>query len=482
MMCRHCTRLAQWLVASTFLLLPMACGPSESAGDAGNRSGSGSASGSMAGSGAGADASADVASSGATSGRDASGGAEGGGSGSTDGAVPDGGKTDAATFVCPPITMPGTCSPPADIRCPYPKLSQTGCMDPSNPLKMASFLVPYEVNSPLWSDGALKTRGMRIPTGTKIHVKDCTQNAAECCVMNPSTMTCLPPADDGKWVFPAGTVMVKNFMFPDASLPTGMKLVETRLFIHLDHVDPASMSDWVGYGYQWNEAQTEATITGGSDQNTDIRSTATFQVAADAGAATAVTWHYPSRGDCMHCHTAITPSGGSTLGLETAQMNRVAMGDTMNQIDKFQTMGLFEAPPAKPYKAALVAPYVGQAGAPPPGATLDQRARSYLHANCSFCHRPDGVYNAIDFRYDVPFHDTYVCNATPGKGDQGVVGALLLTPQSPMNSIMLLRMQAPPADDLTGNHGRMPEIATYVVDTSATTLISDWINSIAACP
>jgi hypothetical protein len=216
----------------------------------------------------------------------------------------------------------------------------------------------------------------------------------------------------------------------------------------------------------------------------DVRSTAVFHVQPSAGQTMqSVTWHYPSRADCILCHKAITPTGGSTLGLETVQLNRIAKGDAMNQIDKLAMMGLFEVAPAKPYKAALVAPYPGQAGAPPAGATLDMRARSYLHANCSFCHRPDGSdYNGIDLRYDVPFKSMHVCNVAPGRGDQGVPGALLLTPKSPASSVVWLRMTAPPADALTGNHGRMPQVATYIVDDSAATVVSDWINSIAACP
>jgi len=390
------------------------------------------------------------------------------------------------------VPGPGNCAPPADIRCPYPKLSQTGCIDPSPfgnskvPVAMASVVVPYEVNSPLWSDGALKTRGMRLPTGSKIHVRDCAKNPMECCVLDPNTLRdCLPPADEGKWVFPVGTVMVKNFMFPDASRPSGYKLVETRLFIHLEHVEMVQgvKTEWVGYGYQWDDAQTDATIIGSLVDGSDIGVSAVFHVMPTMGAAAqSITWDYPSRLDCITCHMPITPSGGNTLGLETIQMNRIAAGDTMNQIDKLAALGMFETAPGKPYKAALVAPYPGQSGSPPPTATLDQRARSYLHANCAFCHRPDGKWNGFDVRYDVPLQSTAICNALPGKGDLGVAGATLLTPKAPMSSLMWLRMHAPPGNAMNGGAGRMPAIASKVVDTQATDLMSQWINSINACP
>jgi hypothetical protein len=425
------------------------------------------------------------------------GGSGGGGSG---GGGSGGGGAGGGTFTCPTTLPAGTCSAPADIRCPYPKLSQTGCIDaapfsnPQIPIKMASSVVPYEVNSPLWSDTAFKTRGMRLPTGGKIHVKDCVKNPDECMVIDIRTAKCCAPvADDGKWVFPAGTVLVKNFMFPDTTRPTNYKVVETRLLIHLDKVQMVEgvNTEWVGYGYKWDDNQTDATLVGnlttGFDDGSDTNVSATFNVKPPMAAATTPQlWNYPSRLDCITCHMPITPkttpSSGWSIGPETAQMNRVPTGDTMNQIDRFTALGMFETAPSKPYKAALVAPYPGQAGSPPVGATLEQRARSYLHANCSFCHRPDGKWNGFDARNDVPFADTLLCGSTPGKGDLGVTGALLITPKDPSKSIVYLRMHAPKGDATTGDTGRMPQIGSSVIDMQGTQLISDWIAQINACP
>src|SRR6187551_1977115 len=90
---------------------------------------------------------------------------------------------------------PGECTPPP-VDAPIEKLSLTGCMNPTDVTKFADRVIPYEVNSPLWSDSAEKQRGFVIPTGTKIHIKDCAAMPAEC----------LDSADTGKWVFPVGTV------------------------------------------------------------------------------------------------------------------------------------------------------------------------------------------------------------------------------------------------------------------------------------
>ena len=76
-----------------------------------------------------------------------------------------------------------------------------------------------------------------LPPGGKIRVLTCAT----------SPHGCLDAADDGKWVLPAGTTLLKNFGFDG-------KVVETRLLVALPD------ATWVGYSYQWNEAQTAATL------------------------------------------------------------------------------------------------------------------------------------------------------------------------------------------------------------------------------
>jgi hypothetical protein len=187
-----------------------------------------------------------------------------------------------------------------------------------------------------------------------------------------------------------------------------------------------------------------------------------------------VTWHFPYRFDCTGCHTK---EGGGTLGPETRQMNRVVGGT--NQLDKWAGMNLFETAPAKPYQAALVLPYDGQLGTVPATATIEQRARSYLHANCSHCHRPDGqAVGWLDFRYDTTLKNTGACGVMPMKGTVGVDGALIMKPTKPMESTIWLRMHAP----WTGDKTRMPQLATYVLDDKGLQVISDWITSVTTCP
>jgi len=332
----------------------------------------------------------------------------------------------------------GPCSPPLDIKQPLEKLSATGCMSASDPRKLADFVIPYDVNSPLWSDGALKTRGMVIPQGQKIHVLNCTANSAECLY---------GPEDDGRWVFPVGTVLVKNFIFDD-------KFVETRLFVHRDS------KTWVGYGYQWNEEQTEATVVPDEDRT----------VMFDTGQRQ-VSWTYPSRYNCMLCHNKL---GGSSLGPETRQLNRTVNGE--NLLEKLERLSVFDAPLPKPYLSALPTPYDSFEGKPPAGASNEDLARSYLHANCAFCHRADGSNSGtLDLRYGVTLANTNACNTQPMKGGAGLSTFTLLTPGKPMESVIWARMQT--LDD----KNRMPQIGTYVVDQPGVKVVSDWITSIQSC-
>jgi uncharacterized repeat protein (TIGR03806 family) len=373
-----------------------------------------------------------------------SGGSTGGAAGtSSDGGPgPDGGNTTDGGGDAPEV---GNCSPPSDPYSPIMMLSQTGCVDPSDPTKFTSRAVTYEVNSPLWSDDADKTRAFVLPANQKIHI-------------DPTT---------GHWNFPAGTVMIKNFLFDG-------KYVETRLFMQFPDMS------WVGYGYKWNgqgsATQTDATIVGiGRDD-----------VMFDTGQRT-VHWYYPSRQDCMDCHNQVA---GSTLGPSNMQMSRVATGHTMNQLDEFQAMGLFDAAPVAPTAAqVLVTPYsIGNLTA---SGTLDQKARSYLQANCAHCHQPNMMTSTggtimspfpnFDLRFQTTFKNMGICNAMTAKGVvPGSTSTTILVPGQPMNSVMWVRMNEPPSEDDTS--GRMPQIGTHVPDAMGLQLISQWIAGIASCP
>jgi uncharacterized repeat protein (TIGR03806 family) len=298
------------------------------------------------------------------------------------------------------------------------KLSQTGCFLASDPSLPSSRLVPYAVNAELWSDGADKARWMALPTGGKIEVRA-----------------------DGDWTLPIGSVLVKAFSI-------GGKKIETRLFVR--HTDGA----WAGYAYEWNDAQTDATLL----------DTGKTKIAG------AQTWTIPSRSECMTCHNG---AAGGSLGLETAQLNRSFTypdGTTQNQLAKLEAMGVFSTlAPLPPSSARPALPRPEDPGAVGP------RARAYLHANCGFCHRPQGPGRGVlDLRFTSAIADTRACNVAPELGTLGVTSAKLIAPGQPGQSVISLRMKA------TGT-GRMPPLATSRVDTSGTSLVDQWISATTSC-
>jgi hypothetical protein len=139
---------------------------------------------------------------------------------------------------------------------------------------------------------------------------------------------------------------------------------------------------------------------------------------------------------------------------------------SMNQLEKFESLGLFDAPPK------AIAAYPDPAGT----ADLELRARSYLQANCAICHRPGGPVSDVDLRFVTAFKDTSLCDqmVNMATGDPNVP-QIRLTPGDPSKSTISFRMH-----DTTTY--RMPKVGSTVVDATGTKLIDDWISSITDCP
>jgi hypothetical protein len=309
-------------------------------------------------------------------------------------------------------------------------------------------MIPFEVNSPLWSDGAKKERFIMIPVGKRIHVKDCSA-APGACAADAGAFT---PDDEGHWDLPVGTVLMKVFAI-------GGKRVETRLLMHMNG------TDWLGFSYEWNDAETDATLL-------------VAELDKDLGSQPAQTWHFPGRAQCLQCHTA---EAGRSLGPSTRQFNRTfnyASG-AKNQVTAFADLGLLDAAPRM--LAAYPTPV-----ATPAGSDLDSSARSYLQANCAICHRPGGALADIDLRFTTPFKDTHLCNEDIQRSGAGLP-AKRLVPGIPSESAISYRMHDgvsafcdPMAATCTDY--RMPKIGSYLVDPLGTKLIDDWITSINGCP
>jgi hypothetical protein len=400
-------------------------GGSGMTGGAGGATGGAGASAGGSGNDAGTGGVAGTAVSGAGGGAgDAIGGAGSGGAG---GDVPGGAGAGAAG--APPAVG---CIVPATMAEQPMLLSQTGCVDPNDPKLPAPSLIAYDVNSPLWSDGAAKERYVSLPPGSKIGVKDCDVDPAACMPVDQGGTG----QDEGHWDLPLKTVLVKTFLIAG-------KRVETRLLMRF------AATTWLGFSYEWNDAETDATLL------PDLKD----KPVGDQ------TWHYPSRSQCLECHTR---AGGRSLGMTTQQLDRMHTypDGAMNQVAKFVSLGHLDAMPK-----ALPA-YPDPYGSAP----LEQRARSYLQTNCALCHRAGGTVSDVDLRYTTSFAGTTLCNGMVIKGTgDAMLPQIRLVPGDPATSNISFRMH-----DTTVY--RMPKIGSSVVDPMGTALVDEWVTSIQACP
>jgi hypothetical protein len=105
---------------------------------------------------------------------------------------------------------------------------------------------------------------------------------------------------------------------------------------------------------------------------------------------------------------------------------------------------------------------------------LNLRARAYLHSNCSHCHMKWGGGNA-DFQLlaTLDLKDAGIVNVKPAHGSFDIKDARILAPGDPDRSILLYRMNKL-------GLGRMPHIASGIVDEPAVRLMRHWIKQLPA--
>lgn len=301
-------------------------------------------------------------------------------------------------------------------------LSATGCAA-SNPQNPSTGMVGYEINAPFWSDNAVKTRYFALPNST----------------------ASFTPGTDGDWSTPARSVFRKDFRLAN-------QLIETRLLMK------QSNGDWAGYTYEWNAGQTDATLVDAAGKDVSI-----------AGQ----TWSYPSRQQCLQCHTSVA---GFSLGPETQQMNRTALyaqtGITAHQLTTLSAPAI-----------AMLTPQISdpatQSKLSDPFGTdsLTLRARAWLHTNCSFCHRPNGPTPlSMNLLASASLAATNTCNVDPTAGNAGVLtNPKIIAPGLPDSSVLLARVNSRVAQV------QMPPIGSHVVDANGVALLRSWISSLASC-
>lgn len=324
--------------------------------------------------------------------------------------------------------------PPPPTKTLPKLLSQTGIFTSLQDLQPADFLIPYNVNSPLWSDGAVKTRWFSLPTGSVIGF-----------------------SANGEWTFPAGTVFVKHFALRvDETDPTVLRRLETRLLVR--------DTDGYVYGatYKWRPDNSDADlVTNGFTEDIVIRTA--------AGTRTQH-WFYPGRQDCLTCHTT---AAGGVLGVKTRQLNgdfKYPNGVTANQLHTLGHIGVFDTA----FDDRKVSRYPHLVNVTNTSSPLEVRVRSYIDANCSMCHRPGSAGAFFDARFDVPLSRQNLINGAVAN-QLAVPGGKVVVPDDLNKSIIFHRIS------ITGEN-QMPPIARNLVDTNAVTVIGKWILSLHARP
>ena len=324
--------------------------------------------------------------------------------------------------------------PPPPARTLPALLSQTGAFTNLAHLQPADFLIPYNVNSPLWSDGAAKTRWFTVPAGAVIGF-----------------------AANGEWTFPPGSVFVKNFALPvDDANPNILRRLETRLLVR-------DTNGYVyGASYKWRADNSDADlVTNGFTEDIVIRT--------GAGSRTQH-WFYPGRQDCLTCHT---PASGGVLGVKTRQLNgdfQYPGGVTDNQLRALGHIGIFDAA----FDERHLSQYPRLVNITNAAADLELRVRSYLDANCSMCHRPGSAGAFFDARFDTPLDKQSLVNG-PVANQLGILGAnpgaKVVVPGNTNKSVLFRRIS------LVGDN-QMPPLARNLVDRVAVAAIGQWISAL----
>ena len=316
------------------------------------------------------------------------------------------------------------------------RLSESGLFESLQPYRPVAGMIPYSVNAERWADHATVVRHMGIPGDGQVRL-----------------------TRRGPWEFPEQTVLMQSFFLElEASHSQQRQPIETQLLTLQE-------GEWVGYSYRWNERGSDADLVPASGAN---RTLAVMNDESESGVREQI-WHYPSRAECTVCHNRAVEY---VIGINTAQLNRDHDygGVVDNQLRTLDHISLFTRP-----VSANLDRYPALSSPHDAAVPLDQRARSYLHANCHHCHVYSGGGNArLDLQYSPgrltrsrsrqePF-----IGRPPEHGDFGLTAAQIVAPGLPQRSVLFYRMAKL-------GRGRMPYSGNELIDARGLLLIRDWI-------
>jgi uncharacterized repeat protein (TIGR03806 family) len=325
-------------------------------------------------------------------------------------------------------------------------------------LQLNDGVVPYDLNTPLFTDYAHKLRTIWMPRGVSGKYQ---------------------PVDTLD--FPVGTVFSKTFYYPrtadgkfsdvartaDYSRDfagqgldmTNVRLIETRILVH-------RQNGWEAIPYVWNDEQTEATLarTGAVLPLTLVAANAQDGIPARED----FNYVVPDESQCASCHAQdwidrkVHPIGPKARHINK---NYPYADGEHNQLEHLAKVGYLAGVPA-------LATVPRDVDASDPKAPLDARARAWLDINCGHCHNPNGAANTtgLSLIYGTPEnHELGICKPPTAAG-QGTGNHFFdIVPGQPDASIIPYRLTS------TEPGTMMPEIGRSTADHEAIALIKAWI-------
>ena len=292
----------------------------------------------------------------------------------------------------------------------------------------ADEVLPYQLQSELFSDYTYKQRFVYVPPAMKVgHEKN------------------------KVFMFPVGSVLIKTFSYQNTMSELTPQLLETRLLIH-------SEGGWKAVSYIWNEDQTEAylSLVGGTIQTS---------FSDEGGNIRSVRYRAPNKNQCKECHqinASLTPIGPKarnmdlTLSYDDKPQNQLAKWHDLGWIDQdIDFMRMIN------YSSL--------------NEDIEDRARAYLEINCAHCHIPGGAADTTGLylmleetnKKSLGFYKKPVA---AGKASFNLKYSIV--PRKPNQSILLRRMESMDPGIM------MPESGRALKHAEGIEVISEWINSL----
>ena len=278
------------------------------------------------------------------------------------------------------------------------KLSETGLFSSVREQTPAPGVLPYEINSPQWQDGADARHWVALPGDSGVSVYSGEGKPI------PSQVYW----HNFRLHFPKDAVLVKTL-----SLTTGAaakRNVETQI-LHFDG------SDWKPYTFAWRDDQSDADLVPAAGAEKVLQRADPLR----PGALREHVWPFLSRTQCLSCHNQ-WPQYALSFSLE--QLNRPVGDESGSSINQLVRLGRSGHLRRLAKNDQPEAPYDETAAAEPrlqdprdTRASADERARSYLHANCSHCHRFGGGGTvSLELLATKPLKDLKIVDVPPTRG------------------------------------------------------------------